>query len=107
MGLVVRLHIVLVQKFRGHKDIAVVISINISSAKIHRHNRNVDGAMIFDFVLEFFVFITNERLQVDSVNQDGVQEETESVADPENFSCSLDDVTRLSAAVPDNKGEEL
>ena len=94
MSLVVLLHIVLVQKCRCHKDMVVVILINTGSGKIRRHNRKVDGA-ILDIVLDLLVFIANERLQVDSVNQDSIQEETESVAGPENSSCFLDDVTRL------------
>ena len=94
VSLVVLLHIVLVQKCRRHKDMIVVIFINTGSGKIRRHNRKVDGA-ILDIVLDLVVFTANERLQVDSVTQDGVQDETESVADPENSSCFLDDVTRL------------
>ena len=106
MGLVVLLHILLIQKRGCHKDMIVVISKNFSSGKIDRHDRKVDGA-IFDIVLDLLVLIANKRLQVDGVNHDGVQDETESVADPENFSCSLNDVTRLCAAVPDNEGKEL
>ena len=94
MSLVVLLHIVLVQKCRCHKDMIVVIFINTGSGEIRRHNRKVEGA-ILDFVLDLLVFTANERLQVDSVNQDGVQDEAESVAEPENSSCFLDYVTGL------------
>lgn len=94
MSLVVLLHFVLVQKCRCHKDMIVVIFINTGSGEIRRHNRKVDGA-ILDIVLDLLVFTANESLQVDSVNQDGVQDETESVAEPENSSCFLDYVTGL------------
>ena len=84
----------------------VVILMNSSGAEIERHYRNAN-IVIFETVLDFLVLIPNVRLQVDCVNQDGVQDETESIADPENFSCSLDDVTSLRAAVPDNEDKEL
>ena len=106
VSLVVCLNIALVQKMRGHKDMVVVILMNSSGTEIERHYRNAN-IVIFETVLDFLVLIPNVRLQVDCVNQDGVQDETESIADPENFSCSLDDVTSLRAAVPDNEDKEL
>ena len=105
MSLVVLHHILGVHERAGQKVVLVIAAILITLASFCHDSDHYMTIVLLRCRLA--IIFRKVVLQINRVDQNSVQEQTDQVANQENLGCPLHNIPDLRASIPDGKSEEL